>query len=91
MAEVKERNPVETAQRVVDAEEGATPDKVARAKIIARAAVSAWASEKNKKLFYPAVLEVLRMPRAEALLIAKAIDENFDLLEALGGNSNADG
>lgn len=71
------------AAAVVKAEEKAKPLDIAKAKIITRAAISAWGNEKNKKLFYPAVLAALGMPKAQAIMTARLIDENVDLVEEL--------
>lgn len=57
-------------------------EKKARAIIIVRAAKSA-AETDNWGLLEAGLTEVLKMPRADAILLAKAIQDNFDLVAEL--------
>lgn len=63
-------------------EERFTQEKIARAKIIVRAADSAYETN-NVHLLFEGVLEALAMSKAEAVLLAKAIDESVDFIKLM--------
>lgn len=63
-------------------------EKIARAKIILRASLSAH-NTGNEGLLYVGVLEALSMSKSEALMVARAIDESVDFVKLLAERSNA--
>jgi hypothetical protein len=74
----------ESAQRQKDIETDGrfTEEKIARAKIIVRAADSAYDTN-NVDLLFVGVLEALAMSKAEAIIVARAIDENTDFIKLI--------